>query len=264
MSIVQTLSQTVSSSPQHLRLDATPVSPDSDRAVKMPHLFAAIPPSDLVEILSAARKATYYAGQTIFFTGEKVQRVVLLEDGTVKITRIDESGSAVILQLVGPGEVVGPLERSRIVEHVSTAEARTTCKALAWEMPAFEILSKRFPLLQVNATHILAECLQRLETRFCEISTKKVSQRLACELARLLPQVGRKVGADEVEINLSQEELAQMTATTQFTVSRHLTVWEQKGVVSLQRLRLLVRNLNTLVTISEFEQSDGSYSPKRS
>jgi len=66
---------------------------------------------------------------------------------------------------------------------------------------------------------IMAKRLQVLEGRFREISTERVAPRLARELVRLLPQVGRRVDG-ALEINLSREELAQMTATTLFTVSR--------------------------------------------
>ena len=127
-----------------------------------------------------------------------------------------------------------------------------SCKALVWEVAAFEALSERFPTLRRNTMRILAKCLNELEARFCEVSTKKVAQRLASELARMLPKGGNKVGED-VEINLSREELAQMTATTLFTVSRQLSEWEQLGIVSLRRLGVVVRDPLALTTLSEFK-----------
>jgi CRP-like cAMP-binding protein len=72
------------------------------------------------------------------------------------------------------------------------------------------------------------------------------------ELARLLPHVGKEVGG-VIEINLSREELAQMTATTLFTVSRQLSIWEQQGIVSLRRLGVVVRNPLSLMAISELK-----------
>jgi len=186
--------------------------------------------------------------QTLFYTGEKIERVILLTEGSVKITQIDEYGSTVILQLVRPGEVFGALGGAKLGTHLSAAEARVSCKALVWDTPAFEALSERFPILQRNTMRILAKSLHELETRFCEIATKKVAQRLA----RLLPHVGRKVG-DIVEISLSREELAQMTATTLFTVSRQLSIWEQQGIVSLRRLGVVVRDPLSLMNISELK-----------
>jgi CRP-like cAMP-binding protein len=97
---------------------------------------------------------------------------------------------------------------------------------------------------------IVSQRLHVLEGRFREISTKKVAPRLARELVRLLPQVGRRVH-NVLEINLSREELAQMTATTLYTVSRLLTSWERQGIVSLRPQTVAVQNLLCLLAISE-------------
>jgi CRP/FNR family transcriptional regulator, nitrogen oxide reductase regulator len=219
---------------------------------ELSQLFSAIPPDDVAVILAAAHSATFARRQTIFFAGEKTQRVVLLMEGSVKITQIDESGSTVILRLAGPGEVVGELGGGRLGTHMTAAEARVPCKALVWEWQAFESLSERFPALQRNTMRILAKSLRDLEARFCEVATKRVAQRLALELTRLLPQVGRKVG-EEIEINLSREELAQMTATTLFTVSRQLSLWEEQGILTLRRLGVVIRNPLSLITVSELK-----------
>jgi CRP-like cAMP-binding protein len=56
-----------------------------------------------------------------------------------------------------------------------------------------------------------------------------------------------------LEINLSQEELAQMTATTMFTVSRLLSSWAKQGIVTLRRQAILVRSPIGLLGISELK-----------
>jgi len=60
------------------------------------------------------------------------------------------------------------------------------------------------------------------------------SPRLAHALVRLLDQIGHKVN-NHVEINVSQEALAQMTAMTSSTVSRLLTNWESQGLLRVRR-----------------------------
>ena len=252
MPYTRALSQSASLPLRQNRLEVKPVPSRWRQPVELSQLFAAIPPRDLAEILAAARTMTFTRKQTIFYVGEKIQRVILLTEGTVKITQIDEFGSTVILRLVGSGGVVGDLGVTRQSTHSAGAEARGNCKALVWDMATFEDLSERFPTLQRNTLRILARSLHDLESRFCEISTKRVAQRLALELARLLPQVGRQVG-DVVEIDLSREELAQMTATTLFTVSRQLSLWEQQGIVGLRRLGVAILNPLSLMTISELK-----------
>jgi CRP-like cAMP-binding protein len=252
MPYTRAVSQTSSLPLRQTRLEVRPVPSRWRQSVELSQLFAGISPHDLAEILAAARTTNFTRKQSLFWAGEKIQRVILLTEGSVKITQNDEFGSTVILRMVGPGGVVGDLGVACQGMHSAGAEARGTCKALVWDLATFEALSERFPTLQRNTLRILAKSLHDLESRFCEISTKRVAQRLALELARLLPQVGRKVG-DVVEINLSREELAQMTATTLFTVSRQLSIWEQQGIVSLRRLGVVIRNPLSLTTISELK-----------
>jgi CRP-like cAMP-binding protein len=66
----------------------------------------------------------------------------------------------------------------------------------------------------------------------------------------LLNQLGR--GTDQiVEIGLSREELAQLTGTTLFTVSRLLSQWEKQGIISSRREAVVVCNVQALAALSE-------------
>ena len=135
---------------QNTRLEVQGTPSRWRHGVELSQLFAAIPPEEASDILSAARSTNFDRRQTIFYAGEKVQRVVFLTEGSVKITQIDEFGSTVILRLLGPGEVVGELGGGRLLTHLTAAEARVPCKALIWDLNVFEALSERFPTLQRN------------------------------------------------------------------------------------------------------------------
>src|SRR6202049_1417736 len=86
-------------------------------------LFADIPQPQLAEILAAGRATSFSRKQTIFFAGEMSQRIVLLTEGSIKLTQIDEDGSTVILRLVGPGEVVGAIGGARGGTHLAAGGA---------------------------------------------------------------------------------------------------------------------------------------------
>jgi CRP-like cAMP-binding protein len=213
-------------------------------------LFANLPHSHTLEVLSAAQVVNFDRQETVFRAGEMIQRVMLVTDGSVKVTLVDHNGCAVILRLVGPGEILGTIGGARSSSSYSSAEARENSKAYVWSVATFEALSERFPIFRRNSMGILATCLQDLEVRFREISTETVAFRLSREISRLIPRIGRMVDRGGIEINLSREELAQMTATTLFTVSRLLSKWEQVGIVSLGRLAVVVRDPIALENIS--------------
>jgi CRP/FNR family transcriptional regulator, nitrogen oxide reductase regulator len=74
---------------------------------------------------------------------------------------------------------------------------------------------------------------------------------LSHQLIRLLNQLGRVNGGGE--IRLSREELAQLTGTTLFTVSRLLSEWNQRGIVSTRREAVSVNNFQALAELGEIE-----------
>jgi CRP-like cAMP-binding protein len=54
-----------------------------------------------------------------------------------------------------------------------------------------------------------------------------------------------------VEVSLSREELAQMTGTTLFTISRILSKWGEMGFVLPRRESVLVRDPYRLELVSD-------------
>ena len=219
--------------------------------VKPSPLFADIPASECREITSAAHEKHFARRQTIFLEGDPVRRVVLLTSGSAKIVQLGQSGAEVILAVRGPGEVVGTVGLRPQDRHCSTAQALGSATALVWDAAVFETLSQRSGQLRRNITTILCQQLHELEERYREISTEKVSVRLSHQLIRLLNQLGRVNGGGE--IRLSREELAQLTGTTLFTVSRLLSEWNQRGIVSTRREAVSVNNFQALAELGEIE-----------
>ena len=97
---------------------------------------------------------------------------------------------------------------------------------------------------------MLLHHLEDMHVRFREISTDRVAARLSSQIIRMMHQVGRQVNG-EVEISISREELAQLTGTTLFTVSRLLSDWGRQGIVAARREVVSIRNLPALVDLSD-------------
>lgn len=224
------------------------------RAEAVQHLaaFADIPLTDCIGIVSIAQERRFPRRQIIFFEGEPVRHVVLLVSGCVKTTQLGANGNEAILRLNGPGDVLGSVSRRGRSEHHSTACAVQPSRALIWETSEFEAMAERYPTLERNITRMLERRLTELEVRFREISTERVAPRLGSELVRLMEQVGKNTDG-HVEISLSRRELAQLTGTTLFTVSRLLRHWRARGIVGARRDLVLVHNVPALLEVARQE-----------
>ena len=218
---------------------------EKNPSLEMSELFADLPSSVCAEIVATARPRDYACRQVMFFAGDPIKETLLLTDGRAKIMQLGENGSEVLLRFTVPGEVIGELGLVPGSKHSSTAQALQDCKVLVWGAATFEAALERFPILQRNAERILARRLDELERR---LATEMTSPRLAHALVLLIDQIGHKVNG-HVEINVSQEALAKMTAMTSFTVSRLLTNWENQGMLRVRREAIEIHSFLPLLSL---------------
>jgi len=99
------------------------------------------------------------------------------------------------------------------------------------------------PRLAANALEVVGTQTQEMLHRLREFAMDPVERRIARALLRLVGQAGRRVGAGlEIDFPLSRQDIAEMTGTTLYTVSRTLREWERRGVVQSARRRVVVRD----------------------
>lgn len=213
-------------------------------------MFCGISPEDYARIYAAARSKTFSRGDMLYREGDSVQQVLLLTSGVVKVTQLGTKGAEVILRLAVPGDVIGALGLLSTGKHGTTAQAARVGRALIWDAPTFRSLMERFPVLRHNLVRVLSQDLLELEERFREVATERVGPRLARQLVRLRQAIGREVNG-AIEINLSREDLAGMTGTTLFTVSRLLSAWALRGMVKPGREAVTICDVQSLREISE-------------
>ena len=224
---------------------------DRDR----PLLLAGISQGDYAEITGLARTRKFSRGEMLSLEGDSVRQVVLLTSGLVKITKLGSSGAEVILRLNGPGDLLGATDMYLMSSHGATSQAFRLCQALVWEAPVFRALLERYPILHQNMARILGRQLLDLEDRFREVATERVGQRVARQVLRLAEQIGRSVNG-AIEIELSRQELAQMTGTTLFTVSRLFSTWEALQILKPRREAVAICDLPGLRIISSENLGD--------
>jgi CRP-like cAMP-binding protein len=219
-----------------------------------PALFSGILPGDYTRIAAAARVKEYARGEVLYIEGDPVRQVLLLTAGLVKLNKLGLSGTEVILRLGVPGDVLGALALFSAGNHCTTAQAFRQCRALVWDSSSFQASVERHPVLNQNMARILGGHLLELEERFREVATERVGPRVARQVLRLMEQIGRPIDG-AVEIGLSREELAQMTGTTLFTVSRLLSAWEARGMVRPRREAVAICDVQSLRAIGKGDES---------
>jgi len=209
-------------------------------------LFAGLKPAAYIDVASCATPRIFSRDETLFMQGHPIREHVLLQSGMVKVTQVGSSGFELLLWMHGPGESVGIPNDAPHCWHACSARALQRCQALTWQDSCFQALIGKHPEIAMNINRLLALQLSDLERRFREIVTETVPMRLSFALLSLANQLGTPA-REGIELCLSREELAQMTGTSVFTVSRILSKWGKQGFVEPGRRSVIVLDSGRLM-----------------
>jgi CRP/FNR family transcriptional regulator, nitrogen oxide reductase regulator len=210
-------------------------------------LFRGLSIDERREVQCAATLQQFEPGVLIVKQGEPVNALSLVISGRAKESEVRHPPSDSAVRLLEPGDLCG--WPSVLTDELSPAAVRALqpTRALVWSRAAFEGFFERLPAVSRNALRLLAVRLGEQEERYRELAIERVPQRLARTLLRLVRPTGRRQTDPLLtDVPLSRAELAQMTGTTLFTVSRVVSQWEDRGLVEAHRGGLIVTNISAL------------------
>lgn len=224
---------------------------DRSLVVDMP-TFAGWPEADIDHMLSLARAARFAKGDNVFEQGAKAEWYFLLLSGHLQVSKLTPDGHQTIVRYVSPGEMFGIAVQITRDTYPATAKAVVDSVALIWPSASWAGLSQRFPSLNASVLASVGVRLNEVQSRMAELTAEAVEQRLARALIRLAQQAGRKTPEGiEIDFPISRQDLAEMTGTTLFTVSRILSAWEEAGLISGGRQKIVLRQTDQLLLLSE-------------
>jgi CRP-like cAMP-binding protein len=206
----------------------------------------------LQAVLQVAHHRQVERNDFFFHQGDPATAFYVLTEGEAKLTQVTPEGHQMLMRFAGPSECFGGVAALSQAVYTLSAQAMEDCLALTWDGETLAGLIERYPRIALNMLEVVAGHYQRLLDRYQELATERVERRVARALLRLAGQVGQKE-EDGVLIGLplSREDLAEMTGTTLYTVSRILSRWEHQGLVESGRERVLIHHPHALVAIAE-------------
>jgi CRP/FNR family transcriptional regulator, nitrogen oxide reductase regulator len=215
-------------------------------------IFQNIEEADLRAVLQAAKTRRIPKKETVFAQGQRASEFFVLLHGHLKVVQATADGQQIIVRIVQPGEIYGVAMALGRTDYPGTAVAIEESITLVWPSSAWPRLVARAPALAVNALQTVGQRLQEAHARIREFSTEEVERRVAHLLLRIVKASGQAPAETaDVEFPITRQDVAEMTGTTLFTVSRILSSWEQDGIVTGGRGRISVKEPVRLRAIAE-------------
>ena len=226
-------------------------APESEWRTR-PGLFQGLDPRDMAAIVAAAQRRRVARQEFFFHQGAPASALHLLAQGQTKLVQTTPEGHQVVVRIVGPGDMFGGVALLGDAVYPASAQAIGASEALVWPAPVIARLMARHPALALNALRVLAQRLGEVQDRYRELATERVEQRVARALVRLARHAGQREDRGvRIDMALTRQDLAELTGTTLYTVSRILSAWQERGLVDSGRTRVLIRDPHGLVAIAE-------------
>ena len=153
--------------------------------------------------------------------------------GTVKITRVNDEGKEVILALLGQGELFGELAVLDGEARSANALAQEQCTLLAFPKGEFLNLLKNNFKISFALMGELAKRLRKSDQQIEALSLSDAEHRIGVSILNLAEDMGIiKKGQVTIEKLPFQQDIANMAGTSRETVSRVLTLFEEKNMIT--------------------------------
>jgi CRP/FNR family cyclic AMP-dependent transcriptional regulator len=171
----------------------------------------------------------------LFKQGEEARNLYIVCSGYMKLSVDCDRGHKMVIQVMGPGSVLGLSSAFFPGGFDVSAESITNCTLKAVDRSVFREFLNSHPAVQAKALKSLGQTYDlalEAAARFGGIST--AAKRLGKLLLDLGQQVGQNGQGEEVifPLLLTQEELGSMVGLTRETVTRTLTQFRKEGWIS--------------------------------
>jgi CRP-like cAMP-binding protein len=218
------------------------VSPSTGlRADLRSRFLEGLAPGDLTVILAAATERRLPANSVVTNHGDSANHFFLLRKGRCRFFYITEEGRKLLLHWFAPGEIFGVMSLlPKPSYYLVGTEMVKDSVVWVWDRATIRDLVARYPRLAVNALSTASEYLALCVDIHLSLTCHNARERLAEVLVNLTRAIGQE-GPGGVELDVTNEELANAANITPFTASRLVNEWQRNGAVVKSRGKILLR-----------------------
>jgi CRP-like cAMP-binding protein len=204
---------------------------------------------DRAALIGAGRRRRYNRGATIVIQGDHSDAVFVVVAGRVKISQVTPDGREIVLAVDGPGDLLGEFEavdpESGPRKAANVAMEPVECRELTGE--EFRSVLQSNPRIALTLLRWTIRRLKASDRRRIDATSLDTTHRLARFLLELAAdQAQTDPSRVDIELQLTQEELASWIAASRDTVVRAITSLRSLGLIATARRRITILDIDAL------------------
>ena len=209
-------------------------------------LFADLHDEQLHDLAACLRKRTFARDIILFHKGSPSQALYLIESGKVRAFALSEGGQEITLDVYGPGECFG--ETALLDGQMRCSGAMTLEPTVTYTLQRDDFLRclDEHPAVARRALTLLADRLSHLTEYTEHLAFLDVPGRVAAVLLELAACCGANEGPIEIDLHLTQSELATWCVASRVMVNKVLGAFRDEGLIRLEGQAITILDLDGL------------------
>lgn len=211
-------------------------------------IFENLTPQEIATVAAVVQSKHYNKGDYIFHEGEKSDKLFIINEGTVKISKLSHIGKEQIIRFLFSGEFFGQFALLQEKNHYADAEVLDTSVICFIHKQDFLHILEQNPKLAYRFLLAVSERLGQADEWLGTISLMETEQRLAKLLILLYDKNHLQ---PEIQLPAQKKELASLLGTTPETLSRKLSFLDEQGLISVTRNKVMIRKPQLLRKLAD-------------
>lgn len=208
-------------------------------------IFENLAPDDVQALSKKALRKKMKKGETVFMQGDSADEVFLIKGGRIKLTKVLENGTELMLDFRKAGDFVGENMFSEEGEYPVSAVCLEDTLTCGFTRSQFEELVLKYPTVGLQVIKTLSKRISWLTTRVSNLAVTNIEDRLY----RVLRNVAKEHGAKSakgvvIQFPLTHEDLSFLTGAHRVTVTRAMKTLKEAGKIILENKLLILPALN--------------------
>jgi CRP/FNR family transcriptional regulator/CRP/FNR family cyclic AMP-dependent transcriptional regulator len=215
--------------------------------LKQVSLFANLADEDIRELMAAAKRRAFRAGEVIFHRDDPGQVLYMIKEGKVKICIISPDGQEISLAVFGKGEAFGEFALLDGLPRSADAIAMEKVECYTLQRSDFHNAIMKNPKIAIQVLEALTKRLRNTDNMVEDLIFLDVYGRVAKKLLELADAHGVKTDDGvRIDVRLTQQELASMVGASRESVNKVMGYFTEKDFISTDKHRITLHRIADL------------------
>lgn len=212
--------------------------------------------SDLASTLWPKRTRPYKRGNVLYWQGDPVENLYVVQNGAVKISSISSSGKIYSHGILGAGHLLGATDYFLDGIHETTAEVVDKSSLIIISLAEFQNLVEHDPYFSASVMRELAKEAKVHFSKAQDLSFLDAQQRLKHSLIKLAEEHGLETDKGvEIDVNITHEDIAELINANRTTITLCLQDLKKLGYLRTEGRRIILIPVNHMTILDRLSEA---------